>query len=50
VARDSVISWLHINLLASMIFRMKSSGIVSESDLKNLPPKEVKNLGAADPR
>ena len=35
VAHGSVISWQHINLLASMIFRTKSCRITSESDLQN---------------
>jgi hypothetical protein len=37
-------------LTASMIFRPKSCGIASESDPQNWPPKEVKNLGAAELR
>src|SRR5271165_7122912 len=33
-----------------MIVRTKSCRITSEADPKNCPPKEVKNLGAAEPR
>ena len=33
-----------------MIFRTKRCRITSEFDPQNCPPKEVKNLGAAEPR
>ena len=50
VAHGSVISWQHINLLGEYDFSAKSLRNSRNPIPKIAPPKEVKNLGAAEPR